>query len=161
MEESLAKRRVETYRLGRKRRGDIRVFVLWALNDHPMHGYELMHYLSEKTYGSWKPSAGSIYPTLQILEDQGFAKATTKDDKKVYTITEAGRTKLHYLEVGSFENDPEQLTAIQELREANSTIGQLMKVIISRGSVSNLQQTAHIMNETRAQLVAIYDSLAI
>lgn len=94
-----------------------------------------------------------------MLEDQGFAKVATEDGKKVYTITEAGRAKLHHLDVGSFKNDPEQLNAMKDLREANATIGQLIKVIISRGSVANLQQTARIMNETQTKLAKVYDSL--
>ncbi len=78
----------------RTRRGDIRVALLAALGDGPGHGYELIQRLEARTGGRWKPSPGSVYPTLQMLEEGGFVSSAQQGDKKVYTITEAGQTEL-------------------------------------------------------------------
>ena len=61
---------------GRMRRGDIRTAVLAILAEGPGHGYEVMQRLEEKTNGGWRPSPGSVYPTLQLLEDEGLARST-------------------------------------------------------------------------------------
>lgn len=59
-----------------------------------MHGYEMMKALEEKYRGFYSPSAGTIYPTLQMLEDRGLVTSSTTDNKKVYSITDAGRAFL-------------------------------------------------------------------
>jgi len=76
---------------GRRRRGDIRTAVLAALEESPAHGYEIIQRFEDKTAGAWRPSAGSIYPTLQLLEDEGLVRAYERDGKKVYELTEEGR----------------------------------------------------------------------
>ena len=76
---------------GRRRRGDIRTAVLAALEESPAHGYEIIQRFEEKTAGIWRPSAGSIYPTLQLLEDEGLVRSYERDGKKVYELTDEGR----------------------------------------------------------------------
>jgi DNA-binding PadR family transcriptional regulator len=56
-----------------------------------MHGYEMIQELEERTGGRWTPSAGSIYPTLQLLEDEGLVTAEEVDGRKVYSLTDAGK----------------------------------------------------------------------
>lgn len=73
------------------RRGDVRPAVLTMLNESPMHGYQLMTELEARTGGRWRPSAGSVYPTLQQLEDEGIVTAAEQDGRRVYTLTEKGR----------------------------------------------------------------------
>ena len=75
---------------GRMRRGDIRTALLSVLNEGPGHGYDIMRRLEEKSAGAWRPSAGSVYPTLQQLEDEGLATSAESEGKRVYTITEVG-----------------------------------------------------------------------
>ena len=75
-------------------RGDLKYALLALLQEQPMHGYEMMKALEERTRGMYAPSPGSVYPTLQMLEDRGFVTASEADGKKVYTITEAGRAFL-------------------------------------------------------------------
>src|SRR2546421_1228470 len=75
-------------------RGDVKFALLELLQERPMHGYEMMKALEEKSGGFYTPSAGSIYPTLQMLEDRGFVTAKEIEGKKVYTITNEGRTLL-------------------------------------------------------------------
>ena len=77
----------------RMRRGDIRTAVLAVLDEQPRHGYEVIQALEDKTGGAWRPSAGSVYPTLQLLEDEGLARSSERDGKRVYELTEAGHAE--------------------------------------------------------------------
>lgn len=78
---------------GRRQRGDIRTALLAVLAEGPGHGYDLMSRLEAKSGGAWRPSAGSVYPTLQQLEDEGLATSAESDGKRVYTITADGATE--------------------------------------------------------------------
>lgn len=75
----------------RMRRGDIRAAVLAILAEGPGHGYEVITRLEEKSGGRWRPSPGSVYPTLQMLEDEGLVRSEERDGKRVYELTDAGR----------------------------------------------------------------------
>jgi DNA-binding PadR family transcriptional regulator len=72
-------------------RGDIRAAVLALLEEQPMHGYQIIQELGERSGGAWTPSPGSIYPALQLLQDQGLVTAEERDGKRVFTLTAAGR----------------------------------------------------------------------
>ena len=76
---------------GRRRRGDVRAAILALLTERPMHGYEMIQELEERSDGMWRPSAGSIYPTLQLLEDEGLIVGEEHEGKRRFTLTEAGR----------------------------------------------------------------------
>jgi len=78
----------------RARRGDVKFFLLDVLTAGPRHGYDIIAALEEKSGGRYRPSPGSVYPTLQLLEDGGFVTAAERDGKRVYTITDAGRELL-------------------------------------------------------------------
>lgn len=73
------------------RKGELKYVLLELLADEPMHGYELIRRLEEESNGMYSPSPGSIYPTLQMLEDQGYVLSEQLDGKRVYRITDAGR----------------------------------------------------------------------
>jgi len=75
-------------------RGDIKYVLLELLQERPMHGYEMIKALEEKSGGFYSPSPGSIYPTLQMLEDGGLVTANEVEGKRVYSITDAGRALL-------------------------------------------------------------------
>jgi DNA-binding PadR family transcriptional regulator len=75
-------------------RGGVKYALLELLEQESMHGYQMMKALEDQSGGTYKPSAGSIYPTLQMLRDQGFVEASKQDGKKVFQITDAGRTYL-------------------------------------------------------------------
>lgn len=75
------------------RRGDIRTALLTALTDGPAHGYELIGRLEEKSGGTWRPSPGSVYPSLQLFEDEGLVRSEQRDGKRVYELTDAGRAE--------------------------------------------------------------------
>lgn len=76
-------------------RGDLKFVILRLLSEKPMHGYEVMKALEEESGGYYKPSPGSVYPTLQMLEDAGYLEVAEEDGKKIYSVTEEG---LAYLE---------------------------------------------------------------
>lgn len=75
-------------------RGDVKYALLELLQERPMHGYEMMKALEERSQGFYTPSAGTIYPTLQMLEDRGLVTVQETEGKKVYSITDAGRAFL-------------------------------------------------------------------
>lgn len=75
-------------------RGDMKFALLQLLQERPMHGYEMMKALEEKSGGFYTPSPGSIYPTLQMLEDRGFVTSHEVEGKRVYSITDDGRSLL-------------------------------------------------------------------
>jgi DNA-binding PadR family transcriptional regulator len=75
-------------------KGDIKYVILDLLQDRASYGYEIMRALEERFGGLYKPSAGTVYPTLQMLEDLGYVTAEQQEGRKVYTLTEAGRQFL-------------------------------------------------------------------
>jgi len=76
----------------RARRGDVRAAVLALLAEQPRHGYEVIQELADRSGGVWRPSPGSVYPTLQLLQDEGLVTADDVDGRRVFTLTDAGRT---------------------------------------------------------------------
>jgi len=76
----------------RARRGAVTMAIITLLNERPMHGYELITVLDERSGGRWKPSPGSIYPALGKLEEGGLVTSTEQDGKRLYELTDEGRT---------------------------------------------------------------------
>lgn len=75
-------------------RGDLKYALLDLLQERPKHGYEMIKDLEDRTGGFYTPSPGAVYPTLQLLEDRGWVSVETREGRKVYTITDAGRDAL-------------------------------------------------------------------
>jgi len=76
---------------GQRARGDVRSAVLALLAEEPMHGYQIIQEIDRRSGGSWKPSPGSVYPTLQQLEDEGLVRAQEQEGRRVYRLTEEGQ----------------------------------------------------------------------
>jgi DNA-binding PadR family transcriptional regulator len=76
---------------GQRARGDVRSAVLALLAGEPMHGYQIIQEIDRRSGGSWKPSPGSVYPTLQQLEDEGLVRAEEQEGRRVYRLTEEGQ----------------------------------------------------------------------
>jgi len=74
--------------------GDLRLYLLSLLDEGPRHGYDLMQALSDRTGGTYTPSAGTIYPRLAKLEEEGLVTKTVDGRKTVYEITDAGRAEV-------------------------------------------------------------------
>src|ERR671933_1926895 len=79
-------------------RGNVRAAILALLAERPMHGYEMIQELETRTNGLWRPSAGSIYPTLQLLEDEGLVRSEESEGRRRYFLTDAGRAESDKLE---------------------------------------------------------------
>jgi DNA-binding PadR family transcriptional regulator len=75
-------------------KGDLKYVILNLLKDKPSHGYEIIRAMEELFHGFYTPSAGSVYPTLQMLDDMGYVSSAEHDGKKVYTITKEGKKFL-------------------------------------------------------------------
>ena len=87
-------------------KGALKYIILNLVKDKPSHGYEIMRELEEKFQGFYSPSAGSVYPTLQMLEDMDYVSSSESEGKKIYTVTEKGKQFL--------EERQEQVTKIKE-----------------------------------------------
>src|SRR3990172_11382289 len=74
--------------------GEVRLALLSLLAARPQHGYELMRSLEERSGGTYRASAGTIYPTLQQLEDEGLVRSESIEGKRVYRVTDAGRAEV-------------------------------------------------------------------
>ena len=75
---------------GRARRGDVRAAILALLQERPMHGYEIITELASRTADVWRPSPGSVYPTLQLLEDEGLVNSVESAGKRRFSLTAEG-----------------------------------------------------------------------
>jgi len=71
-------------------KGDLKYVILDLLKEKPRYGYDIIRALEERSHGFYTPSPGVVYPTLQMLEEMGYASSTERDGKKIYTITEEG-----------------------------------------------------------------------
>ncbi|WP_228513904.1 PadR family transcriptional regulator [Frondihabitans sp. VKM Ac-2883] len=71
--------------------GDIRAAVLRELSDESMHGYQIIRAIEARSGGAWKPTPGAVYPTLQVLDDEGLVSAEQVGERKVYSLTDTGR----------------------------------------------------------------------
>jgi DNA-binding PadR family transcriptional regulator len=133
-------------------RGDMKYALLELLQERPMHGYEMMKALEERSYGFYTPSAGSIYPTLQMLEDRGLVAVADVEGKKVYSITEEGKAFLNekkqpgedfappwVRDMGRRWNDPE----VQALRSEAMEVMRLF-AIAGRASFHDAEKLAQL-----------------
>src|SRR5689334_14688651 len=85
----------DSFRIGRMlASGDLRLIALYFIEQQPRHGYDLIKAIEEKTSGIYSPSPGVIYPALTFLEEAGYVTSTAEGNKRLYTITEDGRTHL-------------------------------------------------------------------
>lgn len=78
----------------RMERGMLRLIVLEGLQSGARHGYEVMKWAEEKTGGAYSPSPGILYPTLQLLEDEGAIEPDSEGERRSFTLTDAGRKEL-------------------------------------------------------------------
>lgn len=101
----------------RMRRGDMKFLLLEVLKEGPRHGYEIITEL-ESRFRGYRPSPGSVYPTLQMLEEGGFVTSREVDGKKVYTITDKGLKLLEDEGEGRFDQGPAKPHPAFEVREA-------------------------------------------
>lgn len=143
----------------RARRGDVRTALLAVLEERPMHGYDLIRELEQRSGGMWRPSPGSIYPTLQMLEDEGLVTAEERDGKRVYSVTDAGRVELESRRERAGGAAPWEFGEVTEgfasLREAVFQLGAAAMQVARAGSSEQVARAADVLAEARKKLYAI------
>jgi DNA-binding PadR family transcriptional regulator len=139
----------------RVRRGDVRSAILALLDDRPMHGYEMIQELEERTGGRWTPSAGSIYPTLQLLEDEGLVTSEEVDGRKVYSLTESGQEAVPDRAEGRpWERGDEDSPRFEARKELFRLMG-AAKQLARADNDEQLTKAAEILKDARRKLYGI------
>jgi DNA-binding PadR family transcriptional regulator len=142
---------------GRSRRGDVRAAILKLLTDRPMHGYEMIQEIAERSQQLWKPSPGSVYPTLQLLVDEGLIVATESDgSKKLFELTDDGRAAAEKIETAPWDEITEG--ADPGAVSLRSAVGQLMGAVAQSAhaaSAEQQQRIVDIVNNARREIYQI------
>jgi len=138
------------------RRGDVRAAILTLLADEPMHGYQVISELDARTAGRWRPSAGSIYPTLQQLEDEGLVRSEEIDTRRVFSLTEAGTAEMtRRRDAGRAPwetTGPEDSGPAAELRRLSLALEVAAAQVAEVGSARSVDQAREILDDTRRRL---------
>ena len=145
----------------RVRRGDVRAAILDLLSEgEAWNGYQIIQEIGERTQGVWRPSAGSVYPALQQLEDEGLiAAAAGEDRRRNYTLTDEGRAyvqahadelKASWDAVTGSVNDTEV-----QLRHTIHQVMVAVSQVAQAGSAAQVQQAGKILADTRRALYRI------
>ena len=142
----------------RARRGDVRAAVIALLAERPMHGYEMIKEIESKTGGAWTPSAGSIYPTLQMLEEADLIRGEEVDGKRRFTLTDAGTAEQQEraaepapwdaVRTGA---DPEAIELRSSIMKLNETFGQ----VFHAGDEDQRRRVRELLEETRRKVYSI------
>ena len=114
----------------RGRRGDVRAAILVLLAERPMHGYQMIQQIAERSQDLWRPSPGSVYPTLQLLVDEGLiAGDETRGSKRVFALTDDGRAAAGEIETPPWQEitedaDPGQVNLRAAIDQLFGAVGQ-------------------------------------
>jgi DNA-binding PadR family transcriptional regulator len=144
---------------GRKRRGDVRIALLLLLAEEPRNGYQLMQTIEERSGGRWRPSPGSVYPTLAQLEDEGLIRATEREGSKLFEITDAGRERAERSSGTApweIHDDP----IAHSFSELSSLVVQIGKAAWQVAQVGDDRQTAQACDVLAEGRRALYRILA-
>lgn len=137
-------------------RGDIAPIILRVLEEKPMHGYEIIRKLEESSHGMWRPSAGSVYPTLQLLEEQDLVTSKEDGGKKVYTLTEKGKVEAQQsTRQHPWEHKAKAGMFFMQMRGSIREIIMLVKEIAFTGKESELKELESILHDTLDRLKKI------
>ena len=142
---------------GRGSRPNVRPALLALLLERPMHGYEMIQELESRTGGIWRPSPGSVYPTLQLLEDEGLIEAEATGGRKRFTLTDAGRaeatTAAENPPWAQFSNDT--MSQVQDFRDAAVGIMDALRQVGFNGTPEQRDKALEVLNDTKRRLYAI------
>lgn len=142
---------------GRGSRLNVRPALLALLLERPMHGYEMIQELDARTNGIWRPSPGSVYPTLQLLEDEGLIEQEAEGGRKSYHLTDAGRPEAET----AAQNPPwasigdDTMSQVQDFRDAAVGIMGALKQVGFSGTPEQRQKALEVLNDTKRKLYAI------
>ena len=143
---------------GRRRRGDVRLAVLRLLSEDPRNGYQLMQTIEERSQGHWRPSPGSMYPTLAQLEDEGLIRSTEVDGGRRFEITDAGQEALQERagEPDPWVSEPEaDEHAMSELGPLVIGIGKAVWQLAAVADAGQRAKAVELLSETRRALYGI------
>ncbi|PZG96041.1 PadR family transcriptional regulator [Streptomyces sp. NTH33] len=142
---------------GRARRGDVRASILALLKERPMHGYEMIQEIAERSGGAWKPSPGSVYPTLQLLEDEGLIVSGSEGGRKLFSLTEAGRAAADEGPDAPWEEASRGVDreALSEIRQAGFGLMEAFGQVWRTGSKEQREKALALVDETRKKLYLI------
>jgi DNA-binding PadR family transcriptional regulator len=136
------------------RRGDVRAAVLALLAERPMHGYEMIQELEERTNGMWRPSPGAVYPALQLLDDQNLVRAVEVDGKKRYELTDTGRAEVP--ERPPWEDVTRGIDPVQlQLRDLIQQLALASRQVLDVGSDAQRAEATDVLASARRRLYAI------
>ena len=139
-------------------RGDVRSAVLALLAEKPMHGYQIIQEIEERSGGAWKPSPGSVYPTLQLLADEGLIGVEESNGRKTYSLTEAGRAAS---DAAADAKAPWEAQGGRDhkrggaLPKAGIELAQAAAQVGRSGSPEQVAQAVTVLDEARRKLYSI------
>jgi DNA-binding PadR family transcriptional regulator len=139
------------------RGGNVRSAVLRLLLERPMHGYEMIQQLDERTGGMWRPSPGSVYPTLQMLEDEGLITSQQTAGKRLYSLTDAGRERAEQTEDVPWRQHTEGFDW-DTMNKLRTSVTQLMTAfgqLMHSGTDEQKARAAEVLNQARRRIYAI------
>ena len=144
----------------RARRGDVRAAILALLDEKPAHGYDLIRELEERSGGMWQPSPGSVYPTLQMLEDQGLLTSQEVDGKRVFSITDDGRAEVAERRTRSGGSHPWEMQgdrqeAFGKLVGAMGQLGAAVMQVARAGDDAQVERVSEILATARKSVYAL------
>jgi DNA-binding PadR family transcriptional regulator len=142
---------------GRAQRGDVRIATLLLLAEQPMHGYQIMQAMADRTGGAWRPSPGAVYPTIALLEDEGLVTTTAGGGRKLVTLTEEGRAHVQerretwgdpFAELTGADSGPDLRGPLHELHAA-------ARQVAVRGDRGQAEAAAKVLADARRALYLI------
>ena len=135
-------------------RGDVRAAILVLLAEEPMHGYQVIQELTERSGGVWRPSPGSIYPTLQLLEDEGLVTSEETEGRRVFKLTDAGRAEVEKRRADA--QAPWEVAGdmgpLMDLREVGFGVAAAVMQVAQAGNASQVARAKDILTQTRKSL---------
>jgi DNA-binding PadR family transcriptional regulator len=142
---------------GRRGRGNVRAAILALLAERPMHGYEMIQELERRTGGVWRPSPGSVYPTLQLLEDESLIAGEEVEGRKRFALTDAGRAEAErHAQRAPWEEATEGIApAAFGLRNAIGQMAEAAWTVASAGTEAQQTRALEVLTESRRRLYAI------
>jgi len=137
------------------RRPNVRQALLALLLDRPMHGYEMIQELERRTDGVWRPSPGSVYPTLQLLEDEGLIVSEERDGRRRFTLTETGRAEAAQAEAPWEQFGEDERAEAHDWKEAVLGIMNALRQVGFAGTDEQRTRALEVLTETKRKLYAI------
>ena len=138
------------------RRGEVRGLILAALQDKPMHGYQIIQELTERTGCVWRPSPGSVYPTLQQLEDEELVRETASESgKRVYELTDAGREQAAASPAPWSAVAGDNEDALVALHDLAHQVIAATRQVAHAGTAAQLEAAQTVLRDTRRSLYRI------